>query len=540
VKRALWLLLWLRLVGWLRRLRRAVGTVRGVLFGALGLFLFGSWLLSVLLLGRTEPANLDEVRRTAPLAIIAFCILNLILSSGERSITFSPAEVNLLFPAPFSRRQLLLYKIAGSAGASLATALFLTLFGRRYTASLLTGFVGLSLTVLFLQLFSMTLALTASAVGAHAYDRGRKLVLTALVVLVTAVALSSSARAGRGDWLRLLEEVLDSPVVQVVLAPVGWLVRASTAERLWPDLVQWAALGAALDIGLLLLVLGLDAHYLETAATASEKAYARLQRVRQAGPALGLAGGGARLRLPSLPRWGGIGPLAWRQLTTAVRSFWAVVLLLVVFGVVATPMFLEVGRGARDAPPPAALAALLLAMGLFVTTMLPFDFRGDLDRMDLLKALPVPTWRLVLGQLLTPVLLVTLVQMLALAAAQVVWGRVEPALAAAAIVALPFNFLLFAVENLFFLWFPTRLTGQGPGDFQFLGRHMLLWLGRLFVLGMVALAAALAGVLAYFVAGESAVAAVAAACTVVAVADAALVPLLVLAFDHFDVARDLP
>jgi hypothetical protein len=540
VHRALWLLLGLRLRGWLRRLRRALSTVRGALLAAFGFLLFVAWLLPSLLVPSPEPTHLEEVRRFGPLALVAFCLLNLIFSTGERAISFTPAEVNLLFPAPFSRRHLLLYKIAGTLGVSLLTALFLTLFGRQHTASFLSGLVGLTLTIFFLQLFSMTLALVGSAVGAQAYNRRRKLVL-ALVVAVLGVAVFQAGLSLRGrPFLEILEELEQTPVVQIVLAPVGWLIQAATAERLWPDLVQWAALGLLLDLCLLGVVLALDAHYLETAAAASEKLYARLQKLRRGTPTVGLPPSGTvRVGLPSLPGWGGIGPLLWRQLTTTLRSPWSVVLLVIVFGLITTPVFLDVNLPG-DRGSPGVAVSMLVGMALFVPPLLPFDFRGDLDRMDLLKTLPVAPWRLVVGQLLTPVLLLTVVQLLVLAAVQILGGQLDPVLAATAFFLVPGNLLLFEVENLAFLLFPYRLTGAGPADFQMVGRQMLLWLGKIVLLLVVVGVAGLAGLLAFLVTGQSWLAFTLVAWAVGMGAVAGMLPLLVLAFRQFDVARDLP
>jgi hypothetical protein len=538
--RALWLLLRLRLRGWLRRLRRALSTVRGILLCAFGVLLFATWIGPAVLLGPAPPEHLHDVRRFGPLVLVAFCVLNVVLSPGERGIVFSPAEVNLLFPGPFSRRQLLLYKIAGGFGTALISALFVALLTRQHTASLVAGFVGLALIFLFGQLFSMTLALLASAVGARAYNRSRRLVLAAVLAGLAAVAILQGAEARQRGWLEVLQDVEQQPVVQAILTPVGWLIQASTAARVWPDLVQWAGLGLLLNAALLLVVLALDAHYLEAAAAASEKLYARLQQLRRGAPAGGLPSGSkARLGLPSLPRWGGVGPVAWRQLTTALRSLGSLVLLLVIFGTVMVPALLSPGRRAGTDSPVAFAAAMLVGMSLFVPALLPFDFRGDLDRMDLLKTLPLPTWRLVVGQLLAPVLVVCLAQLLMLAGAQAVGGGAEPIAWVTAAFLGPVNFLLFGVENLFFLLLPTRLTGLGPGDFQVLGRQMLLWLAKLLVLGVALALAGLAGLAAWLLT-ESLLVVGVTLWVVVAGEAVSLLPLLVLAFDHFDVARDLP
>ena len=88
----------------------------------------------------------------------------------------------------------------------------------------------------------------------------------------------------------------------------------------------------------------------------------------------------------------------------------------------------------------------LLAGGAFMTTFLttlaPFDFRGDVDQMALLKTLPAPAWRLALGQVLTPVLIFTLIHWTALAAVQWHFGRTDPLLLAAAAFAPLYNFVL--------------------------------------------------------------------------------------------------
>ena len=64
----------------------------------------------------------------------------------------------------------------------------------------------------------------------------------------------------------------------------------------------------------------------------------------------------------------------------------------------------------------------------FLTTLAPFDFRGDVDQMALLKTLPTPAWRLALGEVLAPVLIFTLIQWAALAAMAGFSDRPEPLL----------------------------------------------------------------------------------------------------------------
>jgi hypothetical protein len=102
------------------------------------------------------------------------------------------------------------------------------------------------------------------------------------------------------------------------------------------------------------------------------------------------------------------------------------------------------------------------------------------------------------------------------------------------------NLLALALENLFFLWFPSRQLAAAPGDMQNFGRVLLIWLAKLVVVMVLVGVASLVGVVAYFLAGESYFAAGLAAWLVITAGAAATVPLLSLAFDRYDVARDTP
>jgi hypothetical protein len=180
-------------------------------------------------------------------------------------------------------------------------------------------------------------------------------------------------------------------------------------------------------------------------------------------------------------------------------------------------------------------------MTVFLAPMITFsDFRSDLDRMDILKSLPIRGYCLAVGQLVAPVVLFSLIQWSVLGLVQVVTWQVEPFLVAAAAFVLPFNFLLFALENLLFLWFPTRMTPWTPGDFQQFGRNILFLLGRMICLGLALGSAAMVGALAYFLTGRSWPAALIAAWLVLAAYAAGMVPLIALAFRQYDVARDTP
>jgi hypothetical protein len=395
--------------------------------------------------------------------------------------------------------------------------------------------------------------------GAKAYDRRRKFALAAVFALLAVGLILEARSVGATSAGELFRALAQSPIVQILLTPLSWFVEAFTAEDAW-HLVKGGCLSALVNLGLLVLVLGLDAHYLESAAVASERVYAKLQRLRVGGAAAAWGTSGKpRFSLPALPLWGGIGPMAWRQLISASRGMKGLIVFLIFLGVImGTPFFFAIDSlpaeqpdgGAGEGPDSQAatkreavligLAGTLIGISLFtLPMMLTFDFRGDVDRIDILKSLPVQAWRLTVGQLLTPVLITTTIQVVLLGACQVLWGGMELLLLGAVCFALPVNFLLFGIENLMFLWFPTRMAGATPGDFQAMGRYMLLFMAKMLIMG-VTLGVAWGVAAKTYLISDNYYVAGAASWPVVAVAAAALVPLIAYAFRRFDVARDVP
>jgi hypothetical protein len=548
--RALWLLLWFRFKGWFRRLVRGTGSVRGVLLLVLGALFFGCIFLNPLIayfVGPVHPEggiSLGRMRRFGPLGLFAYCATTLLSSTGERAISFSPAEVDFLFCGPFSRRQLLAYKIAASVFGCLLTALFMTAVALPYGVWPPAAYAGLALTFLFLYLFGMVFGLVLNVVGARFASRRRRLVLAGLGLLVLAALLPLGRELPRLSPRDLLEFLDGSPVMQAVLAPLGWFVQTVQAQNV-QDLLAYGARALAVNALLVVLVFALDADYLEASAAASERVYARIQRIRRGGASAGwyTPGKAGRLSLPSLPWWGGVGPVAWRQLTSALRSLRGLTVFLgILGGALLVVSVLAMVGGDRSTQPAVRviLATTLAALSLIsLPATLTFDFRGDLDRIDVLKTLPIAPWRIVVGQLTASVLLLGLIQLGGLAGIQLLWGGMEQILLGAVLLCWPANFLTLGIDNLLFLWFPTRQVVATPGDFQMMGRQMLLLLTKFLALGVALGVAALVGLPAGLLAGSVPVG-VAAAFVVLMGFAAGLVPLLALAFEHFDVARDTP
>ncbi len=540
MNRALWLLLGLQLRGWGRNLVRSLGTVKGVLLAAVGLGVFLLWFSSLLLTTGTPTYTHDQIREWGPAGLLFYCLLNVVSTPGERAIYFSPGEVNFLFPGPFGRRELLGYKITLQFIFSLPTALFMTFVFQIYAHTFVAAFVGLLLTYQFMQLFVTAVNLAASAVGARLFSFGRRVAVLAAVALVLGIVWQAGLTQGQGSVGEVLARAVKTDVWRTISRPLRYFFDAFLSANLWPDLVWNALLALAVDLVLLAVVFGLDARYLEASASASARIYARLQRMRRVGPSGAARGGKALFRLPMAPWWGGAGPVFWRQLTTATRGAGRLLTAMAIFALAMTAMW----TGLNDQKQPETAVVVVIGFGglmmTFLTTLAPFDFRGDVDQMALLKTLPTPAWRLALGEVLAPVLIFTLIQWAALAAMVGFSGRTDPWLLAVVAFAPVYNFVLFGMDNLLFLLFPTRVMVTTPGDFQAMGRNVLAQFAKMLGVCGAAVVAAVAGAVLYYTTDQNLWAGGTAAWAAAALFAVALVPLMGWAFQLYDVARDAP
>ncbi len=535
--RSLWLLLRLRVVAWGRVWVRNLQTLKGVLLALVGVLVFLPMFGFALFAPRVQvAAQLDAVRSLGPLGLLVYCVLNVVLSSGDRAIYYSPAEVEFLFCGPYRPRQLLLYKVAIGVGAAALTAILMACAFTPHSARFVSSVVALFLTLELIHLFSMTIGLIVSTFGALAFTRGRRVVLVGLCLATVAPLLAMGRAALLLPPAELLDRAVRSPTIVALTLPFTPFINAFTSERIWPDLCQWSALALLVDAVFLGIVLSLNAGFLEASAAASTRIYEKIRRIRR-----GNAWGNTtttRYSLPMPPWCGGIGPNLWRQLTAATRAPVRIGGLLAMFLVPVSVLLMARGTTLEDRELLGPLLSVFVGMTFLASTSIGCDFRPDVGHMEDLKTLPIRPFRLALGQLLTPVFLLGLSQGLTLGLIGVV-TRADPTwLIAAGVLAWPVNLILAAVENLYFLWFPYRTLGVNSFDFQMMGRQILVVFAKLATTGVAAALAAAAGSLVYSLTAPVIAPAVVVAGAVALGCGIALVPLVGIAFEHYDVATD--
>ena len=481
---ALWKLYRLRIRGTFRSMAGKLKTVRGaalVVFTLLVLgMLFGPNLLMAVRLGLMGQSA-DSFREMAPVAMLLYVVLTILTSLGERAIYFSPSDVDFLFPGPFSRRQILLYKILGSVTAAICFALIMPMSLVMYVRSWPAAAVGFFLAYLAINSLTVCAQLAAQSVTELAFTRARKFLLAGLIAAAAAALGQAASRGFDGTWQETLLRVRHSAVAEVLLAPFAVFAKIITAERLVPDALGWAALGAILVVGVYALAVRLDANYLETAVRVSRQMHERKRRAMRDGIfALQSKRAVRSTRLPQPPWWGGVGPLAWRQVIQSLRGSRGA-LVLAAIAVVAIGAPLAFGPR-RNNEWPTVLPHVIIGIAAYATVLFSAQARSGsaatTSGMDLLKSLPIRPMAMAGGQTVVAAIMLTLLQWLVFAATAVVLPAAAAELLAAGLFALPFNWILFGAENFLFLLYPSSPIAIGSEGFLKMGRVMLFMLAK--------------------------------------------------------------
>jgi hypothetical protein len=479
-----------------------------------------------------------------------------VFGGDESGLAFSEAEIQFLFPAPLTRRQLVHYKLARTLLLALFSALIISLgLGRRIAPGAVLFPLGTWLGVATLSLHLVAASLTRLSLLEHGV-RGpaRRAFALALPVALVAAIVAGLIRAPDpwpsryADVAPYAEHLLATPPLAwagMLLAPAVHLALAPT----WTELARWLPVA----IGVLgvhyLWALSTDAAFEQASIASAERRGKRLEGLRR-----GQLSVRAGARPPFALSASGHPAFAiyWKNLTAAVRLLslrMTLVLLLptLVGGVAAASAGAPLNRGLGAI----LCGALALSAGFFGVQIYRIDFRLDLVNMDLLRSYPLRGVDLALAEVLAPFTVITMGQWILLVATAALappdlvddMGRLP--LLATAMIALPaFTVSALIVQNAAALLFPTWVeSGSGPPrGVEAIGQRLLTLVGTLLVVTLALVPAAilggLTGALLRGPLGSAAlpVAALAGALVVAAEAGAAFFG-LGRAFDRFDPGR---
>lgn len=523
-----------------RRLFDSLGSVRGWAFLAAALGVVGLWLSLLFLIPRSHDimrvSVQDIYESVGPVMLMATAMA--ILLGDDRTSRFTPAEIDILFPAPFERRELLTMKLVENiAGAALAAA-FLQAAFVNFVKHPIASFLGTTAALLFVQFAQMAFVLLLRSVSERLLFVDRRVVAGGILALVAASVGAT--------WLLFTTDLWSAWVTfrqgslgTLTFLPFEPFARLIVVERLFPDGLFWLALAIGMNLLAAGIIYRLDESYIEEALGSSRR-FQELLRRAQRGGVLSVWGAQLRWTLPAFPRWLGIGPILRRQATQAARSLPTLLAVLgvVVFMLIGPQMMLSRMKTSNVDTLVIGATAGVIQLTLIFTFMLRFDFRGELDQLEFLKSLPLSPFAVAIGELAVPVLLATFVQTAMLVGLILGFKETPAMLLIALMMVLPLNLFLFGLENLMFLLFPSRSVAFNPGDLQGVGHQVVLFAVKLLVMTAGTVVAALAGISCALT--ISYVAGAWVAWAILMTFGLATIPAVAWAYDRFDPSLERP
>lgn len=465
---ALWQLMQVRAAGRVQTMlqslvqpRRLVVTILGV---GLALIWLSNAILSILF---RESYPVETFRNATTLMFTFYATWHLVRASWQRpesAIEWTDVERNHLMVLPFTLRQLTMYRLATVMSATVLKA---TIGGLLLLPDLsypVLGWIGLWLGLTFVELIRLAVDSWTSGMRPKTYLAFRLAVVTTCVLaalLAMSIAVSRVFADGLDHtippvflFFQALRDVCfefpHTEIGELICAPFMVFVNLlSTTELTWVTGL-WGALAVSMTAIMLhlvpALVLWSESWNRKNVKLIPQESRPRLMR---------------RTRLNRDPSINWFpDALFWRQVMGAKQHATGVLMALIPPACLsAMPLFMK--RLTNEVAFVNLVAGLAFYTFLLLPAALKFDFRRDYDRLFLLKMLPLSPFRIVLGQLATPVVITTMFQYAMLAFGYMM-RPVEPWILLAAVVAFPpMNVVIYGWENLLFLIYPQRLKQEG-------------------------------------------------------------------------------
>ena len=431
----------------------------------------------------------------APLLALLFVAWTWIFGADRAALAFSEAEATMLFTAPVSRRALVLYKIARTQLAILATSVIWTIvFRQGATLSLaLTHTIAYWVALSALNLNRLGVALVRSSTGDHGWRAARRHWPAIAIVAAAFAGVAYPLVSARARLIATPAHALGDAIAaalgttwaalalfpfQLVLAPIG-----AAPGRAWLEAVVPALLILAL---LAFWVLQTDAAFEEAATEASARQARRVAelRARRSGAAVAPTIV-SRRSLPLAPNGMPAIALVWKNWLWIIRTGQ-------LRGLIAPPAiaFLCIAIFALRSPMWAtAIAATALSVAFVLLLFGPMSMRNDLRsellRLPMVKTLPLAGRDVVLAEVASSAIPVAVTQYLLVLAALVSMGltqrpplpfsmRIAVAVTAPLFI-LGLNGAIFIIHNGLALAFPgwMKLGAAGAGGLETMGMGML-------------------------------------------------------------------
>jgi hypothetical protein len=462
-------------------------------------------------------------------ALILFIVLAVNWFVPRRAaLAFSESEIAFLFPAPVSRRMLVHYRVLGAQFGIFFTAVIFTLVfgrGRGFGAHAWYQFVGWWMVLALINLHVTGTSFFYSRLLNQSITTVRQRVITmaagAAVVLALVVWIVMSVRLPTRTDFSSTTDAANYVMGVLHAGPMPWLLalpKLALAPYFASGLGNFAL---AMIPALILLaihyfwVVFTEVAFEEASIARAEKRAAR-RRASQQGDWRGNVAV-ARARTPAFAL-GSVGrpelAFLWKNLLATSGFFRPRPILVLTAIIVGATSWLS------RQPDLEGINMVLSVVGLVILIMTVLlgpqiarqDLRTDLANADILKTYPLRGWQVALGEVLTPVAILSVVFWVALltvylslpgdSLARIPLGLRSEAALGLAVLAPPFIAIQVLVPNAAAVLFPAWVQAtrdQTERGIEVLGQRLIFVASQLLITALVILPVLLVGGLVFFI-----------------------------------------
>ena len=498
----------------LRRLRQP----RYAISAAAGLLYFGMMFGRRAFAGGTRRGLPEVFHRVGPeialvcvgIVVIFLALIMWALPGDSGGIEFSASEIQFLFPAPLTRRQLLGYKMIRSQAQILLSSAIMT-----FVAFPKSKFIGVWVAFSVWNTYLLLVALGRARLRQRGIGFLARVVIASL--LLTASYQLIAHQLGGLD-LKLIGRHLESNTpgaLDPFFAPfhhpplsILFFIPRLVAMVLFPTAVapMLAGVSGLLILGALFFLLAahLDVSFEEASIARSRRKAASAQRRagHRSGEMVTLRAARPLFRLsPAGPPEMAI---IWKNLTAAVRISGIFVLVIILQVLIALGALFWI----KDPNTLMVWGSILLTLAAVMAVGGPFMFRNDLRmdlrRLEVIKSYPIAGARLVAAEIAAPTAMIVAIQSALLITAVVLLrgagskslfvARIASpeGVIAALLVLIPIVAIQLLIQNAVVIFFPawasqSREESRGFAPF---GQRLVLMAAHLLTLGLALLPAA--------------------------------------------------
>ena len=440
-------------------------------------------IVSVFLRQPADPVMLAERIALGMMGFTFWQVAKVIFRKPVEPFEWTPCEVQMLQSAPIDRRELVGYRLLTTVYSVLLKACCFVLVMIPDLNYLLVGFVGCVLGLGFCEFAKTIIEVVLYGTGKRGRLVARILAgtgIASLLVICTAKAAAhpdaAEMLASPAAWKFLLAiayaagELTRSGIGAVVAGPFRHFTEVMLTKSIDMALVTNVLIATGMSAGTFWAALNTDRWMVGSRRRQESR---ELKRARLASASTATVSPKTNRAVAVPRRLGGIGSIAWRQFLGAWHyrsSIFFSFLLPVILCCI--PLF---AKQSFRGTPLFLVGSVAFYSYLLLPAALMLDFRRDVDRLAVLKTLPISSMNIVLGQLVVPVTMCSVFQAVVFVIGAIA-GVASPGWFLMCWLAfIPMNLLIMSFENLIFMLHPYRRNKEGVDIFL---RTILTFTGK--------------------------------------------------------------